>query len=279
MKWQIEGIKQDTGKRVRGSVEADDEAQARRRAARHGIDVELASPCDAGAIVPSVTRPAPQTVAQRTAAPTIIEQPLESAASRLSRFMSEGQDPDVIAKVILRLEGLMTSQEHLDYIAVQQRPIANFSPDCIACTNRRIIILRQKMLGRMAMADFAWKDVHDVQVAERVLGGVITVRPLYAPPQLVDYLPKPQARKVYRHAQEAEEAARDLRRELDLEERRASAGGVQIANVVNPQQQAPASAPAGGAMAKLQELKQMLDAGLITQADYDGNKQRLMEAM
>jgi Short C-terminal domain len=91
----------------------------------------------------------------------------------------------------------------------------------------------------------------------------------------VDSLPKAQARRLYALSQEMEEAARTERRARELEDKRAAAGGVVVQSP-----SAPAQAPAApDPLATLQKLKGMLDAGLISQAEYDQKKSEILAAM
>ena len=96
----------------------------------------------------------------------------------------------------------------------------------------------------------------------------------------IDYLPKKQARVLYRHAQEMEELAVEEQRSRRMEEDRARAGGV----FVQSNGAAPAAAPAAPAVgtdpvARLQQLKSMLDAGLISATEYDTKKVEILSRM
>ena len=93
---------------------------------------------------------------------------------------------------------------------------------------------------------------------------------------VVDYLPKKQAREIYRFAQEKEELALEEGRQRHLEEKRAGAGGTTVAVNNAP---LPTAAALSDPVAKLTQLKQMLDASLITQADYDATKANILAAM
>jgi hypothetical protein len=96
----------------------------------------------------------------------------------------------------------------------------------------------------------------------------------------IDYLPKRQARKLYSFAQEMEEKAREERRTREMEEHRASAGGI-VLQGVTPFATPPASAPspASDPVAKLQQLKAMLDGGLITADEYNSKKADILSKM
>ena len=70
----------------------------------------------------------------------------------------------------------------------------------------------------------------------------------------------------------------DERRNREMEERRAAAGGVVIQA---PMQQAPApqAAATDDPMEVLGKLKKMLDAGLIEQSEFDSKKADILSKM
>jgi hypothetical protein len=83
-------------------------------------------------------------------------------------------------------------------------------------------------------------------------------------------LRKEQAQAVYRICQAQDQAWREKRRIRELEELRARSGGVQI----NPG--TPAAGVSSDAVRRLQEAKQMLDARLITDSEYESLKARIL---
>ena len=85
----------------------------------------------------------------------------------------------------------------------------------------------------------------------------------------MDYLPKEQARRLYQFGQSKEEEARDNRRQRDLEDKQAAAGGGIVVNA-SPVAPVPAPAPvADDPIEKLKKLKMMLANELLTQTEYD----------
>jgi predicted RNA-binding Zn-ribbon protein involved in translation (DUF1610 family) len=204
--------------------------------------------------------------------PSIPEEP-----SELSRFMSEGQNASMIAKLLDRVKQICTSTEEIMYMAVQQKPIANLSPDAIVLTSRRAIIFRQKMLGTMEFVDVPWSQVGNVHVKENMIGATVSITGSNGHSETVDYLPKEQARKVYRHGQEMEEKMVEWRRNRKMEEDRNAADQVIVNTAVANQ---PQSAPAADdPVQRLGKLKTMLDAGLIDQSEYDAAKARILSSI
>jgi len=203
-----------------------------------------------------------------------------SQSSVPPHLTTEGQDSQLIAKMVPRISEYLTSDELLCYVAVQKRPVVNIAPDCIVLTSKRFMFYRMSVLGRVQFEDFVWRELSDAKITEGILGATFSIRTASGVVLSMDYVPKSQARKVYRFAQEQEEAMLEVRRARAMEEKRAAAGGV---IVQGPQFQtlAPtlASQPGSSPMAKLQELKSMLDAGLISLDDFELKKASILSQM
>jgi hypothetical protein len=150
------------------------------------------------------------------------------------RFTNEEQDPQIVVEAVDRLSQLLTSQEEIVYIAIQKKPGVTISPAVIGITTRRVIVYKARVLGRVGMSDHIWRDIRDVRVAESLLGATLTFALVNGQTIIVDSLPKAQARRIYQIAQEREEAAREDRRQRDLEEKRAAAGGVYVQTIHTP---------------------------------------------
>ncbi|PQA90073.1 hypothetical protein B0A69_21205 [Chryseobacterium shigense] len=202
----------------------------------------------------------------------------------LKKFLNEEQDPKAVEKLLERINDLITSQEFVEYIAVQKKPAINFSPDCIALTNRRIIFCRPKTFGlSMEFQDYNWVDVADCHIKEGILGATFTMKTVGNYTNMMDYLPKAQARKLYQFAQEVEEKMRGVRREKDLEVRRASAGGVTVNNAT-PIIAQPFQTPqpvkhlieAEDPFAVLQKLKGLMDNGIISMEEFESKKNDIL---
>ncbi|MFM7814973.1 MAG: PH domain-containing protein, partial [Flavobacteriales bacterium] len=88
----------------------------------------------------------------------------------LKDLITEEQDPKVIEKVLPKIQEFCTSSEEIQYIAVQKSTLGiNFSPDCIALTNKRIIVVRPKSFGfTLDFKDYSWLSVTDVHMKEGV---------------------------------------------------------------------------------------------------------------
>jgi phage FluMu protein Com len=236
--------------------------------------------------VPPATQPPPL--------PTVVSSPISNAKdelastalmedrrhrdSKIATFISDGQSVATVAKLLSRVTDICTNSEQPEYIAVQHLP-GVLSPDAIVLTNKRVIIFRAKALGRMKMLDVQWLDVQNIRIQEGMLGAAISVTGVNGHSELIDKLPKAQARAVYRVGQEREEIVREHRRDRKMEEERNAAGGVVVnANIggnAPPNQPVAPSDP----MVKLQQLKTMLENDLISQAEFDAKKTDILASM
>jgi hypothetical protein len=201
----------------------------------------------------------------------------------LKKFLNEEQDPRSVEKLLEKINSLLTSQEFVEYIAVQKKPALNLSPDCIALTNRRIIFCRPKTFGfSMDFQDYNWVDVADCHIKEGILGSTFMMRTTRNFTNMMDYLPKAQARRLYQYAQEIEEQMRGVRREKDLEVRRASAGGVTVNNatpiITQPVQypQQPQMIETEDPFAVLQKLKGLVENGIISPEEFENKKNEIL---
>ena len=200
----------------------------------------------------------------------------------ISRFLSEQQDPAVAGQVFEKVSQILTAGEEIAYIAVE-KPLVSLTPDSVVLTNKRFIIYRPKLLGRVEFEDHIWRDLKEAQLKEGVINSTFSITKTNGEHLVIEHLPKAQARKVYGYAQQMEEYVREERRTRDMEEKRAAAGGVnigglgQVSGMASP---APQAAPAAeDPVAKLSKLKQMLDNGLITQQEYDAKKSDILSRL
>jgi len=196
----------------------------------------------------------------------------------IKELVTEEQDPKVIEKVLPKVQEYCTSNEEVKYIAVQKKTLGiNFSPACIALTNKRIILVRPKSFGlSLDFKDFSWMNVADVHMKEGIFAATITIKTITGQTDSMEDIPKAQARRLYRFAQEMEETKKEERRQRDLEDKRAVAGGGITINTPSAQ---PIAVAVEDPMEKLTKLKMMLDNGILTQAEFDTKKADILSKM
>ena len=189
-----------------------------------------------------------------------------------------------------QLRELLVAGESLEAHAVQRRIFAlTHRRIIVAATSGRFIALARHLLGGYTVADVRWQDLHDASLSEGVFGADLTITSAAAgdlassdkPGRSVTYqgLQKEQARRVYRACQEQEQAWREKRRVRDLDELRAKSGGIQLGSPGPTMSSQPMDAPPDGPAARLRRAKEMVDSGLITDAEYESIKARIVDGL
>jgi hypothetical protein len=203
------------------------------------------------------------------------------------------------AAVMEQLQTLLVGGEVVVASALQHRLYALLHRrDVAAATTGRFIFMKRPLLGGYVPFDVRWQDLKDARLTVGMFSATLTlvysanlsntamgegdVRILKA-----SGLRREAAQALYRACQTQEQAWREKRRVRSIEEMRAQAGGVQIATGVYPQAGVPTSPdPALSAPAaeddparRLGRAKGMLDQGLITDAEYESIKAKIVGAL
>ena len=196
------------------------------------------------------------------------------------------EDPRVAA-ALAQLREMLVPGETLEAYAVQRRLFALVHRrQIVAATSGRFIAITRGLFGGYTPADVRWQDVSDAQLRVGIFGATLGLAALsrqdlasnesIAGRILVPGLRKEQAAGVYRTCQAQEQSWREKRRVRDLDEMRARAGGVQIGAMPG------GGGPGNGAedpMARLQRAKQMHDGGLISDAEFESIKARIVDRL
>lgn len=184
------------------------------------------------------------------------------------------------ARVRDKVGQILTSDESITVVSTQKKPLLNWAPDSAVLTNRRFIIYRPRMFGRVTFEDYIWRDLQDAKLTEGMLGATLSMRTVAGRAISLAYLPKDEARRLYAVAQEMEEKVREERRAREMEETRAAAGGVVVQGAPTPTVTGAPTAPMSeDPVAKLSQLKGMLDAGLISSEEFDSKKAEILSRM
>jgi hypothetical protein len=194
-------------------------------------------------------------------------------------------DP-ALARPLEHLRSILIPSETLEAWAVQHRLFAlTHRRLLLAATSGRLILLTRKLLGGFDVSDIRWQDLEEVTLHVGMIGADLLVR-AGRPTDFASQggqssqrfefrgLRKDQAQAVYRICQAQDQAWREKRRVRELEELRARSGGIQVTSGMGY----PAAAAAGqsDAVRRLQEAKQMLDGKLITDAEYEAIKAKIV---
>jgi len=189
--------------------------------------------------------------------------------------------------VLEQLASLLVPGEAIEAYAVQRRFFAlTHRRELVAATTGRLIGMKRGLFGGFNPTSVRWQDLKEARVEVGALGSRLTVL-FFGGPDLAiagreasltfTGLRRNQAEAVYRICQAQDQAWREKRRVRELEELRAKSGGIQLA--------------AGGGMTssstethddvvvRLEKAKAMLDKGLISDAEFEALKARIVNAV
>lgn len=184
---------------------------------------------------------------------------------------------------LTQLRTVLISGETLEAFAIQRRMFAlTHRRVLVAATSGRLVVLVRRLFGGFDVSTIRWQDLEEVTLRVGTFSADLAVRAgkatdlaslATAGSSQVQFrgLRKEQAQSVYRICQGQDQAWREKRRVRELEELRARSGGIQVAT-------APLGQAAGGADAvqRLQEARQLLEAKLITDAEYEAIKAKIV---
>jgi hypothetical protein len=189
-----------------------------------------------------------------------------------------------VEKPLADLRSVLIPAETLEAWAIQRRIFALAHRRLlIAATSGRLVVLVRRLLGGFDVSTIRWQDLEEVTLRVGIVSADLALRAGKATDlaslgaqdsQRVEFqgLRKEQAQAVYRICQAQDQAWREKRRVRELEELRARSGGIQLMSGA-----APATGSADrDAVRRLQEAKQLLDAKLITDAEYEAIKAKIV---
>ena len=191
-----------------------------------------------------------------------------------------------LERPLAQLRSVLIPGETVEAWAIQMRPFAlTHRRLLIAATSGRLIVLSRKLLGGFDVTTIRWQDFEEVTLRVGMLSADLAVRAgkatdlasLGAPgSQRVEFrgLRRGEAQAVYRICQSQDQAWREKRRVRELEELRARSGGIQV----SPGTLAGGAATESDAVRRLQEAKQLLEARLISDAEYEAIKAKIISS-
>lgn len=200
---------------------------------------------------------------------------------------SNGSGEDArIQKAIAEFQSLLVPEETINAYAVQRRIFALGHRRTLVCaTSGRFIGMTRGLFGGFNPDTVRWQDIKDVRIQVGMLGANLTITALATPDLAVAGqtrvlsfvgLRKQQAEAVYRICQAQEQSWREKRRVRELEELRAKSGGIQVGVAAGDMGGASRTVTADSAAARLAQAKEMFDQKLITDAEYESLKARIV---
>ena len=186
----------------------------------------------------------------------------------------------------IRPKFLSVSEEELKKLLIQGESLVSTITQAVATsaktlilTNLRIIVYNQGMLSS-SFKDYYFRDMKDARFDMTVIsGGTITInadKGNNVGTVTITDLPLQESKHFYARLQEIERDWWEKKRELELEEKRAVAGGTNIsmATPQNTTSQAPSSVE--DIESKLLKLKGLFEKGLIDASEYKERKSQLL---
>ena len=207
-----------------------------------------------------------------------------------------GSDDPGLSGALATLRGLLTAGETLEAFAVQHRLFAlTHRRACLAATSGRFISLQRRLLGGYESADIRWQDLKETRISAGLLSAELTLVAQSSSDLNIGSevnrvwtfagLRKDQAQGLYRICQQHDQVWREKRRVRELEELRAKSGGVQIGNQAGGYgggAYAGDAAAAGGESEparRLRQAREMLDARLISDAEFESIKAKIVSGL
>jgi hypothetical protein len=194
-------------------------------------------------------------------------------------------EPAVHSPGLEALQSLLIPGERLECQAIQHRLFAlTHRRLLVGATSGRLIAVQRGLISGFTAQDIRWQDLRDAQLQVGVFGATLTVTAdsgedlagAHGNTRALRFggLRKEEAKEVYRACQAQEQAWREKRRVRELEEMRAKSGGVHLGAM--PGSVATGEDAARSPQARLQRAREMLEDGLLTDAEYEQVKARIL---
>src|SRR5450631_926109 len=201
-----------------------------------------------------------------------------------------GADNLGLSAALATLQGLLTSGETLEAWAAQQRLYAlTHRRVLIAATSGRFISLKRRLFGGYDSADIRWQDLKETRISAGIIAADLTVIAQSSSDLNIgaevnrvwsfEGLHKDQAQAMYRICQQHDQVWREKRRVRELEELRAKSGGVQISSGQAGYSSTDAAGTESEATRRLRQAREMLDAKLISDSEFESIKAKIVSGL
>ncbi len=187
-----------------------------------------------------------------------------------------------LEKAYATLDSMLVVGEKIQSTAVQRRLFALMHRrSIVAATTGRLIGINRGLIGGFTPIDIRWQDIKSAHIQAGIFGSTLRVTALTMPDLAVggsvcpfefSGLRKDEAQAIYRICQAQEQAWREKRRLRELEELRAKSGGFQGSLRAD----STSSTVNEDSTDRLKKAKTMLDAGLISDSEYETIKARII---
>lgn len=193
---------------------------------------------------------------------------------------------DQLATTLMREERLLVQAIQMRIFALWHRRLI------IGVTSSRLIIISRGLLGGFTMKDIQWKDLVDAKIEQNILptmcGSNVEFKHRNVGVGLMEILGVEHslAAEIYTHSQAEEQAWEEKHRVRGMEEARAGSGGVyvntapvgQSTEVPPPALVARKQPQANRMLEEIERAKSLLDAGVISDAEFQEMKSKIISA-
>jgi hypothetical protein len=201
-----------------------------------------------------------------------------------------GADDSGLGAALATLQGLLTSGETLEAWAAQRRIYAlTHRRALIAATSGRFISLKRRLIGGYDSADIRWQDLKETRISAGIIAADLIVVAQTSSDLNIgaevdrvwsfDGLRKDQAQAMYRICQQHDQVWREKRRVRELEELRAKSGGVQISGQSGYGSADAAAGSESEPTRRLRQAREMLDAKLISDSEFESIKAKIVSGL
>ena len=195
-----------------------------------------------------------------------------------------------LVRALEQLVSLLVPGEAIAAFAVQRRLFAlSHRRTVVAATTGRLIGMPRGLWGGFHPTTVRWQDIKEARLDVGAFAARLTIAYFGGPDLAIagnattlvfSGLRKSQAEAVYRLCQAQDQAWREKRRVRELEELRAKSGGITLgAPGTGGGLASPPSAGQDDVVARLEKAKAMLDKGLISDAEYEALKARIVNTL
>jgi hypothetical protein len=192
-----------------------------------------------------------------------------------------GADDSGLGAALATLQGLLTSGETLEAWAAQRRLYAlTHRRAVIAATSGRFLSLSRGLFGGYESVDIRWQDLKETRISAGIIAADLTLTAQNSADLNIGAevnrvwtfqgLRKDQAQAMYRICQQHDQVWREKRRVRELEELRARSGGVQISG---------SPAADSDPTRRLRQAREMLDAKLISDSEFESIKAKIVSSL
>jgi len=193
-------------------------------------------------------------------------------------FLQDGQHPKVVEKILSKIADMLVDGEHIEYIAVQKKPVVTLWPDSITVSDKRIFLCEFTKFGRTTHFEiFRWHDIENMDFREGLFGARLTLIPIVGENLIIGCIPKVQARRLHQIIKDALEKPEAPRFEPKPKE--------SLFLKIPPSPEEGGMRPPKNSISEgkqeeqtphLEKLKQRYHRQLITRAEYESKKSEML---